>query len=51
VPLYADRDDVLLLTIDPSAVGADVRVEDGFPPLYGPLPLAAVVSAERFGRG
>jgi uncharacterized protein (DUF952 family) len=45
---YADRDDVLLLTIDPSALGAEVRVEDGFPHLYGPLPLVAVVSAAPF---
>jgi uncharacterized protein (DUF952 family) len=47
----ADREDALILTIDPSALDAEVRVEDGFPRRYGPLPLAAVVSAERFERG
>ena len=45
---YADVPDVVLLTIDPSALVDEVRAEnlDGgtelFPHLYGPLPLAAV---------
>ncbi|MDE3207133.1 MAG: DUF952 domain-containing protein [Acidobacteriota bacterium] len=42
---YRGRSDVVLLGIDPERVGADVRVEGGFPHLYGPLPTAAVVSA------
>jgi uncharacterized protein (DUF952 family) len=42
---------VLILTIDPSALDAEVRVEDGFPHLYGPLPVAAVVSAEKYEPG
>ena len=48
---YWNRADVLLLTIDTAEVGSPVVVEDlfdrgaAFPHLYGPLPLAAVVSA------
>ena len=42
---YRHRSDVVLLRIDPSRVGAEMRVEGGFPHLYGPLPTAAVVSA------
>lgn len=40
---YAHRDDVLVLTIDTNRLDVDVRVEDGFPHIYGPLPLDAVV--------
>ncbi len=40
---YADcTEDLLLLTIDPAQVTAELRVEDGFPHIYGPLPIAAV---------
>lgn len=42
---YAGRSDVVLLTIDPTLVGAEIRVEGGFPHLYGPLPTSAVVAA------
>jgi uncharacterized protein (DUF952 family) len=40
---YAHRDDVLVLTIDTDRLDVDVRVEDGFPHVYGPLPLDAVI--------
>jgi uncharacterized protein (DUF952 family) len=44
---YADVPSLLLLVIDPTRVGAEVRYEDAdgdrFPHLYGPLPLDAVV--------
>ena len=46
---YAGRDDILVLTIDPDLVDAEIRVEsapdadDEFPHIYGPLPVAAVV--------
>jgi glutathione S-transferase len=52
--VYGDRTDVVLLTIDPHRVGAEIRVEnlDGgdqlFPHIYGPLPLNAVISAEPY---
>jgi uncharacterized protein (DUF952 family)/GNAT superfamily N-acetyltransferase len=51
--LYAGRDDLLLLVIDPDRLTAEVRWEPGvptdpasmrFPHLYGPLPVAAVTS-------
>ncbi len=42
---YANRDDVVVLTIDTNRLNADVRVESGFPHIYGPLPLDAVVDA------
>ena len=50
--LFAGRDDVLLLVVDPARLGDPVRYEPGvpgdpdamrFPHLYGPLPTAAVV--------
>jgi uncharacterized protein (DUF952 family) len=42
---YAHRDDVVVLTIDTKRLDAEVRVEDGFPHIYGPLPLDAVIDA------
>ena len=49
--VYRGRHDVVLLTIDPSRLQADVRVESlagayqRFPHIYGPLPIDAVVLA------
>ena len=48
---YRGRDDIVLLVVDPGRVGADVRVEEasngeGFPHVYGPIPVDAVTSAE-----
>lgn len=49
---YRDRADVMLLTIDPARVGAELRDEavpgtdEVFPHLYGPLPVIAVMSAQ-----
>ncbi len=44
---YVDCDEPLvLLTIDPTLVPCDIRVEDGFPHIYGPLPTAAVTEVE-----
>ncbi|TDE25017.1 DUF952 domain-containing protein [Nonomuraea mesophila] len=37
---------LLVLDIDPA--GLDVRVENGFPHLYGPLPLSAVTAVRPF---
>ena len=42
---YADAGDLVLLRIDPAAVPAGIRVEDGFPHVYGPIPVAAVTAA------
>lgn len=42
---YTGRRDVVLLTLDPARIGAPIRVESGFPHVYGPLPTAAVVRA------
>jgi glutathione S-transferase len=46
---YADVDELVLLTIDPSRTGVELRwepptpgVDELFPHLYGPLPVAAV---------
>ena len=47
---YADADDLVLLRIDPALVPAEIRVEDGFPHVYGPLPVAAVTAAEPLAR-
>jgi glutathione S-transferase len=48
---YRGRADVMLLAIDPTRVGAEVRAEPApgtgelFPHLYGPLPVVAVLGA------
>jgi uncharacterized protein (DUF952 family) len=47
---YADAEDLVLLRIDPALVPAEVRVEGGFPHVYGAVPVAAVVSAEPLTR-
>ena len=44
---YADLDEVVVVTLDPELLGAEVKVENGFPHVYGPLPLAAVVDVTR----
>lgn len=55
--LFAGREDMVLLTLDPSLLGAPVRWEPGvpgdpeamtFPHLYGPLPAAAVTSVTAY---
>ena len=52
--LYAGRDDLLLVTIDPDALRAPVVFEDcyetgrRFPHVYGPFDAEAVVSVEPF---
>jgi glutathione S-transferase len=43
---YRDRTDVLLLTIDASKVEAEIKTENSFPHIYGPLPIEAVVRIE-----
>lgn len=54
---YGDLDELVLLRIDPSRLGAEVVVEppfpgavEHFPHIYGPIPLAAVVSATPWHR-
>ncbi|MEI4272732.1 GNAT family N-acetyltransferase [Klenkia sp. LSe6-5] len=53
--LFAGRDDVLLLVVDPARLTDPVRLEPGvpgdpesmrFPHLYGPLPATAVVAVQ-----
>ncbi|WP_425465243.1 DUF952 domain-containing protein [Nonomuraea diastatica] len=44
---YTDvTEPLLVLDIDPA--GLDVRVEDGFPHVYGPLPVSAVTAVHPF---
>ena len=47
---YADAGDLILLRIDPDQVPAEIRVEGGFPHVYGPVPVAAVTAAEPLTR-
>ena len=47
---YPDADDLVLLRIDPARVPADMRVEGGFPHVYGPIPVTAVTAAEPLTR-
>lgn len=55
--LYLDQSDLVLLTIDPLRVGAEIVWENGDPPdpsglqfphLYGALPAGAVTAVERY---
>jgi uncharacterized protein (DUF952 family) len=48
---YADVDELVLLTIDQSRVGAEIKwespapgIDELFPHIYGPLPIVAVVA-------
>jgi glutathione S-transferase len=41
---YQDAGDLVLLEIDPARVQAEVRYEGGYPHIYGPLNLDAVVA-------
>jgi uncharacterized protein (DUF952 family) len=47
---YADAGDLVLLRIDPAGVPAEIRVEGGFPHVYGPIPVAAVTATEPLTR-
>ena len=55
--LYSGRGDLVLLRIDPARLTSEVRWEPGvasdpdamvFPHLYGPLPVAAVISVTSY---
>jgi uncharacterized protein (DUF952 family) len=47
---YADVEEPLVvLVIDQGRVASAIKVEDGFPHIYGPLATSAVVEVERFG--
>ena len=54
--LYPDAEELLLLVVEPSRLGAPLRVEnleggdELFPHIYGPLELAAVVQTARMRR-
>ena len=48
---YADLDEVVVLTLDPDRLDAEVVVEGGFPHVYGPLPIGAVVDVTRRAPG
>ncbi len=55
---YADvAEPLVLLRIETARLGCEVRVEEAvpggerFPHVYGPIPVAAVVSASPFARG
>ena len=41
---YQGAGDLVLLKIDPTLLRAEVRYEDGYPHIYGPLNLDSVVS-------
>lgn len=43
---FGDRDpELIVLVIDPSRVTSEIRWEDGFPHVYGPIEVEAVTSA------
>ncbi len=41
---YRGLTDIVLLTIDTERLQAEVRTENGYPHIYGPLPVDAVVA-------
>ena len=53
---YRDEPDLVVVEIDPDAVGAELRVEDSygsgteFPHVYGPVPTAAAVAVHPLAR-
>ena len=55
--IYRDRPELVVVELDPVALGVDVRVEDSygegraFPHAYGPLPVAAAVATHPLTRG
>ncbi len=55
--LYADAAELVVIEIDPGAVGAPIRLEDSynagveFPHVYGPVPVSAAVAAHPLRRG
>ncbi len=44
--VYRGRSDVVLLTIDTRRLRAEVRIEGGYPHIYGPVPTGAVLAAQ-----
>jgi uncharacterized protein (DUF952 family)/lysophospholipase L1-like esterase len=54
---YLDADELVVVELDPTALGVDVRVEDSygsgeaFPHAYGPLPVDAAVAVHPLARG
>ena len=46
---YSDvTDPLVLLTIDPARVGPYIQVDNGFPHIYGPLDVDAVIEVRDF---
>jgi uncharacterized protein (DUF952 family) len=45
---YQGVDDLVLLTIDESLLTSPVKVENGFPHVYGPIDIDAVVAVEPY---
>jgi uncharacterized protein (DUF952 family) len=48
---YADLPEVVVVTLDPDRLGSEIKVENGFPHVYGPLELDAVVDVTRRAPG
>jgi len=49
--IYPGRTDLVLLTVETDRLAAEVIVEDGFPHIYGELPLEAVVETRGYSSG
>jgi len=43
---YRNHTDLVLLHIDPAALSQKLKVENGFPHLYGPLPCSAITRVQ-----
>lgn len=48
---YADLPEVVVVTLDPDLLSPEIKVENGFPHVYGPLALDAVVDVTRRAPG
>ncbi|MEV6930074.1 DUF952 domain-containing protein [Dactylosporangium sp. NPDC051485] len=45
---FAGAGELVVVAVDESGFGGALRWEDGFPHLYAPLPMSAVLGARRF---
>jgi uncharacterized protein (DUF952 family) len=48
---YADLPEVVVVTLDPDLLEHEIKVENGFPHVYGPLTIGAVVDVDRRAPG
>lgn len=48
---FADADHLCVVELDPGRLRPEIRIEGGFPHVYGAIPTGAVVAVHRIDRG